>query len=297
MNNTKTANRVSIISIIINLGLSLLKLVIGLIAHSSALISDAVHSASDVISTFAVIAGVNMSARASDKGHQYGHERIEAIFSILLSVLLFATGIGIGYSAVMKIISGAYGDLAIPGLAALIAALISIAVKEWMFHFTKRAARKINSTALMADAWHHRSDALSSIGSFAGILGARLGFPICDPIASVIICIFIAKAAWDIFKEATDQLVDKSCGEEECLQLREIIAGVEGVVSIDDLKTRLFGSKIYVDVEIGADGNLTLYKAHDIAQRVHDGIEKSFPDVKHCMVHVNPKDITMENAK
>lgn len=290
MDNTKTANRVSIISIIVNLGLSAFKLAAGIIAHSSALISDAVHSASDVISTFAVIAGVNISARASDRGHQYGHERMEAIFSILLSILLFATGIGIGYGAVMKIING-YDNIAVPGLIALIAAVVSIAVKEWMFHFTARAAKKINSTALMADAWHHRSDALSSIGSFAGVLGARLGLPICDPIAGIVICVFIVKASWDIFYEATNQLVDKACDENVCLELRSVISDVDGVVSIDDLKTRLFGAKIYVDVEIGADGSLTLYKAHDIAQRVHDKIEKSFPDVKHCMVHVNPKNI------
>lgn len=291
INPAKAANRVSVISIIVNLALSAFKLAVGIITRSSALISDAVHSASDVISTFAVIAGVNISARASDKGHQYGHERMEAIFSILLSILLFATGAGIGYSAVMKIISGSYKELAAPGVIALIAAAVSIAVKEWMFRFTRRTAKKINSTALMADAWHHRSDALSSIGSFAGVLGARLGFPLCDPAAGVIICVFIIKAAWDIFRDATDQLVDKSCSEEECLKLREVIASVDGVISIDDLKTRLFGAKIYVDVEIGADGNLTLYKAHDIAQRVHDSIEQNFGDVKHCMVHVNPKKV------
>lgn len=291
MENKKIANRVSVISIAVNMALSVFKLVAGLIAHSSAMVSDAVHSASDVVSTIAVIAGVNISARESDSGHQYGHERMEAIFSILLSVLLFATGLGIGYGAVMKIIGGNYGELQVPGRLALVAAIISIAVKEWMFHFTKRAAKKINSTALMADAWHHRSDALSSIGSFAGILGARLGLPICDPIAGVIICIFIAKAAWDIFYDATNQLVDKSCDESVCSELRELVEKQEGVVSVDDLKTRLFGSKVYVDVEIGADGNLTLYKAHDIAQRVHDNIEQSFPNVKHCMVHVNPKNI------
>ncbi|MCI5604983.1 MAG: cation diffusion facilitator family transporter [Clostridia bacterium] len=291
MENKKIANRVSVISIAVNMALSVFKLIAGLIAHSSAMVSDAVHSASDVVSTIAVIAGVNISARESDSGHQYGHERMEAIFSILLSVLLFATGLGIGYGAVMKIIGGNYGELQAPGRLALVAAVISIAVKEWMFHFTKRAAKKINSTALMADAWHHRSDALSSIGSFAGILGARLGLPICDPIAGGIICIFIAKAAWDIFYDATNQLVDKSCDESVCSELRELVEKQEGVVSVDDLKTRLFGSKVYVDVEIGADGNLTLYKAHDIAQRVHDNIEQSFPNVKHCMVHVNPKNI------
>lgn len=291
MENKKIANHVSVISIAVNIGLALFKLAAGFIAGSSAMISDAVHSASDVISSIAVIAGVNISSRASDRGHQYGHERMEPVFSILLSVLLFATGLGIGYHAIMKIFGGSYEDLQAPGLIALIAAIISVAVKEWMFHYTKRAAKKITSTALMADAWHHRSDALSSVGSFIGILGARLGFPICDPIAGVIICAFVVKAAWDIFYESTNQLVDKSCDEEVCTKLRELIQEQEGVICIDDLKTRLFGSKIYVDVEIGADGNLTLYKSHDIAQNVHDNIEQTFPNVKHCMVHVNPKNI------
>lgn len=291
MESKKIANHVSIVSIAVNLGLSLFKLAAGLIAHSSAMVSDAVHSASDVISSIAVIAGINISSHAADSGHQYGHERVEAIFSILLSILLFATGLGIGYHAVLKIFAGSGGELEAPGIIALIAAVISIIVKEWMFHYSKRAAKKINSTALMADAWHHRSDALSSIGSFAGILGARLGFPICDPIAGIIICIFIAKAAWDIFYEATNQLIDKSCDEEVCGKLRAIISEQSGVITIDDLKTRLFGSKIYVDVEIGADGNLTLYESHDIAQHVHDSIEREFPNVKHCMVHVNPKNV------
>jgi cation diffusion facilitator family transporter len=189
----------------------------------------------------------------------------------------------------MKIIGGGYGELQAPGRLALAAAVVSIAVKEWMFHYTKRAAKKINSTALMADAWHHRSDALSSVGSFVGILGARLGFPICDPIAGIIICVFIIKAAWDIFYDATNQLVDKACDEAVCERLREVIGEQKGVLTIDDLKTRLFGAKIYVDVEIGADGNLPLFQAHDIAQHVHDAIEGEFPNVKHCMVHVNPK--------
>lgn len=295
MENKKIANHVSVISIIINILLSVFKLFAGIIAGSGAMISDAVHSASDVVSTFAVIAGVNISARRSDKGHQYGHERIEDIFSLLLAILLAATGAGIGYHGVMKIINGSYAEA--PGVLALIAAVVSIAVKEAMFRYTNRAAKKINSTALRADAWHHRSDALSSVGSFAGVLGARLGFHICDPIASIIICLFIIKAAWDIFFDATNQLIDKSCDEETCAKLRALISEQDGVICVDDLKTRLFASKIYVDVEIGADGTLTLYEAHDIAQRVHDSIEKSCPDVKHCMVHVNPKKVEASESE
>lgn len=284
--DTKTANRVSVITIVLNIALSVLKFAVGIFARSQALISDAVHSASDVVSTVAVLFGVNMASKKSDTEHPYGHERIESIFSILLSVLLFATGAGIGISAVKTIVSGA--EIAIPGKLALAAAVVSIAVKEWMYHYTRRAAKRINSSAMMADAWHHRSDALSSVGSLIGIGGAILGFKICEPIASAVICIFIVKASYDIFMDAVNCLIDRSCSDEEHEQLRCVISSVEGVLRIDDLRTRKFGSKIYVDVEIAEDGNLSLYKAHGIAEQVHDKIEDTFPDVKHCMVHVNP---------
>ena len=289
--HVKTANRVSVVSIVVNVFLSVIKLAAGIFAHSAALVSDAVHSLSDVLSTFAVIAGVNISAKKADQSHQYGHERIESIFSVFLAVLLFATGVSIGISGVQSIVSGSYRTTALPGIAALIAALLSIAVKEWMYHYTIHAAKKIRSTALKADAWHHRSDALSSIGSFVGVLLARVGFPIFDPIASVIICLFVIKAAYDIFREATDELVDKSADEETCERLRRVITAQDGVMCIDSLKTRMFGAKLYVDVEIGCNGEWTLYRAHAVAENVHDRIESEFPDVKHCMVHVNPKNV------
>ncbi len=289
MDNVKKANRVSVVSIIVNTVLSLFKLIVGIFAHSGALISDSIHSASDVLSTFAVIAGVNIAAKDSDKAHQYGHERMENIFSIILAILLFATGLGIGFTAVKAIVVKNFEEIEIPGAIALVAAFVSIAVKEWMYHYTMHTAKKIKSTALKADAWHHRSDALSSVGSFAGILGARMGLPICDPIASLVICAFIAKAAWDIFYEAVNGLVDHSADDETCTELRRLISEQDGVLCVDDLKTRMFGSKLYVDVEIGADGNQTLRQAHEIAQCVHDIIEKRFENVKHCMVHVNPK--------
>ena len=288
MDSVKEANKVSIITIAVNLVLSLFKLFAGIFARSSALISDAVHSASDVFSTFAVIAGVNIASRNSDKGHQYGHERIEDIFSIMLAVILFATGIGIGVSGIRAIIGGDYSHMAVPGTLALVAAAVSIIVKEAMYHYTMHTAKKINSTALKADAWHHRSDAFSSIGSLAGVIGAKMGIPVCDPIASVIICVFIIKAAWDIFYSAINEVIDRAADDETCAALRKEILSVDGVLGIDDLKTRLFGSKIYVDVEIAADGSQTLFEAHDIAQNVHDKLEREFPKIKHCMVHINP---------
>ena len=285
----KIAMRVSGVSITVNLGLSLFKLLAGILAHSGAMLSDAVHSASDVISTIVVIIGVKLSGKKSDAEHQYGHERLECVSAIILAGLLFATGVGIGMSGIKSILAGSKGQKIMePGLLALIAAVVSIVTKEWMFWYTRAAAKKISSGALMADAWHHRSDALSSVGSFVGILGARLGCPIMDPIASVVICIFILKAAIDIFKDAIDRMVDHSCDEETEDKMRQAVLEVPGVKGVDVLQTRLFGSKIYVDLEISADGQQSLNDAHAIAERVHHMIENTFQDVKHCMVHVNP---------
>lgn len=283
----KIAMRVSFVSIAGNIVLSAGKLIAGVLGHSSAMISDAVHSASDVLSTIVVMVGINISSKKEDNSHQYGHERMECIAAFILAGLLFATGLGIGFSGVEKIMHG--GDLQAPGLLPLIAAVVSIIIKEAMYWYTVLAAKKINSASLKADAWHHRSDALSSVGSFVGILGARMGFPILDPIASVLICLMIIKVSYDIVRDAIDKLVDKSCDDETIRRMQTVIMEQDGVMGVDLLKTRLFGAKIYVDVEICADGNQTLIKAHEIAENVHQALEHGFPDVKHCMVHVNPK--------
>ena len=282
----RMANRVSIITIIINLVLSVLKFLVGFFGHSQALISDAIHSASDVVSTVAVMFGINLSDKKSDTSHPYGHERIECIFSIILAMMLFITGVGIGVTAIKTIVSGA--EIEIPSKMALVAAAVSIAVKEWMYHYTKHTANKINSTAMLADAWHHRSDALSSVGSLIGVGGAILGFPVFEPIASIVICIFIGKASVDIFMDAVNRLIDCSCTDEETEKIRECIMEIDGVKNIDKLMTRRFGSKIYVDLEISEDADMTLAEAHSIAELVHDNIEEKIPEVKHCMIHVNP---------
>ena len=284
----QVATRVSMVSIIWNIILSLFKLLAGVLAHSGAMVSDAVHSASDVFSSIIVIIGVRIASRDSDKEHPYGHERLECVAAIILATILCITGIGIGINACRNIFSGDYSNLAIPGILALIAAFVSIIVKEAMFWYTRHYAKALDSGALMADAWHHRSDALSSVGALIGIGGARLGFPILDSVASLVICIFIVKAAYDIFMDAIDKMVDKACDNETEQQLRDCATAVEGVKGIDVLMTRVFGNKIYVDIEICADGSKTLLEAHEIAEAVHDSIEKNFPKVKHIMVHVNP---------
>ena len=286
----KEAMKVSEVSIGANFVLTALKLLAGIVAHSGAMISDAIHSASDVFSTVVVMVGIKLSGKASDKDHPYGHERMECVAAIVLATILAATGIGIGYSAVGKIAGGNYEQLAVPGVLALAAAIISIVVKEGMYQSTKVYARKLDSGALMADAWHHRSDALSSVGALIGITGARMGFPFLDPAASVVICFFIEKAAYEIFMDAIDKMVDKACGDEVETELRERALAQEGVLGVDLLQTRVFGNKIYVDIEIRVDGSKTLRESHGVAEHVHDAIEQNCPKVKHIMVHVNPAD-------
>lgn len=282
------AVRVSVVSIIVNLILSLMKLVAGIVGKSSAMISDAVHSASDVFSTFIVIIGVKLAEKKADNGHPYGHERMECVAAIILAMLLAIVGAGIGMSGIRKIMAGNENEWVVPGVLPLIAAIISVVVKEWMFWYTRAASKKLKSGAMMADAWHHRSDALSSVGSFAGILFARIGYPVMDSIASVIISLCIIKVAYDILKDGFDKMVDHSCDSHTEQNIREIALGVQGVEGIDDLKTRLFGAKIYVDMEILVERELKLREAHAIAEQVHDVIERNFPDCKHCMIHVNP---------
>lgn len=288
----KIANRVSVITIAGNIVLSVFKLLAGIIAHSGAMISDAVHSASDVFSTIVVITGIRLASKEPDKEHPYGHERMECVTAVILSMILFVTGLGIGVNAVKDIFSADRGSLEIPGVLALAAALISIVAKEAMYQYTKHYARKIDSDALMADAWHHRSDALSSIGALIGIAGSRMGFPVMDPVASLVIFLFIAKAAFEIFKDAAGKMVDRSCSEETEQLLRQCIMKNKNVTGIDLLYTRVFGNKIYVDAEISADPSFTLREAHGIAEEVHNDIEASFPKVKHVMVHVNPSEVS-----
>ena len=292
----RVATKVSMVSIVGNLILSVFKALAGVIAHSGAMISDAVHSASDVFSSIIVIIGVRISAKASDDEHPYGHERFECVAAIVLSVVLFLTGLMIGIGAVRNIAGGDYQNLTVPGVLSLAAAFISIIVKEAMYLYTRSYAERYDSSALMADAWHHRSDALSSVGALIGIAAARMGFPVMDAVASLVICFFIAKAAYDIFKDAIDKMVDHSCEKETEAALLDCASSQQGVLGVDVLHTRVFGNKIYVDIEISADSSLSLAEGHQIAEQVHTAIEQQFPKVKHIMVHVNPSEVSVAAA-
>ena len=282
----KTAVKVSSVSIVLNIMLSLLKLLAGIFGKSMAMLSDAIHSLSDVFGSIIVIIGVKVSKKEEDGDHQYGHERMECLASLALGAILFITGALLIYEGIKKIYTGA--DISTPEMVALVAAVVSIVAKEGMYWYTKISADKINSDALRAEAWHHRSDALSSIGSLIGVAGAMLGVKILDPIMAGIIGLVIIKVSYDIVKEAVDKMVDKACDDETVDKMKKLILQVEGVEGLDLIKTRMFGTKIYVDIEISANGDLRLRESHGIAEMVHDNIEKEFTDVKHCTVHVNP---------
>ena len=286
MEEVEIVKKLSRVGIFGNVLLSGFKLFAGIFGRSGAMISDAVHSLSDVFATFVAYFGVRLSRQPEDREHPYGHERLECVASMILGVILAGTGIGIGYAGVMKLVSGE--KIVVPTMLPLIAAVVSIVVKEAMFRYTMHYAKKMDSSAFKADAWHHRSDALSSVGSFIGIGLAKLGFPFMDPVASLVICLFILKVAYDIIKDAIDRMLDTSCDDETEESLRRFIEAQPGVVQIDLLQTRQFGNKIYIDLEIAADRNISLVAAHDIAERVHSGVEQAFPNVKHIMIHVNP---------
>lgn len=288
MNEKKIIRQVTSVGIAGNIILVIFKLYAGIAGKSEAMVSDAVHSLSDVFATLVAFIGVRISRKAPDSAHPYGHDRFECLASMLLGTILLCTGIGIGISGMQTILAGSYDSIEPPAFIALAAAIVSIVTKEGMYWYTRYYAKKINSSAFLADAWHHRSDALSSVGSLIGILGARMGYPVMDSIACVVICLCILKVGFDILKDAVVKMLDTSCGEQWDASMTDLILSQPGVEGVDLLQSRKFGDKIYLDVEICVNGELTLAEAHLIAEHVHDTVEELHPEIKHIMIHENP---------
>lgn len=282
------AMRVSIVCIIVNIGLSIGKIFAGISSGSNAMVSDGVQSASDVVGTLISMLGIKISNKPADEGHPYGHERFECIASLLLAISLFLVAYSVGKSGYDKIFGAADVALEAPGQLALWAAIASIVIKEWMYWYTMKAVYVTNSTALKAAAWDHRSDAFSSLGSFVAILGARMGYPILDPIASLIICALIFYTGVKVVVESFERMTDQCACVEELHKYYNCIQAVPGVEHIDVLHTRMFGNRIFMDVEISIADELSFMEAHQIMEAVHHKVEETFPDVKHCMVHPNP---------
>ena len=283
----RTTRKLAVVGIAGNCALTAFKLAAGILGNSAAMVSDAIHSLSDVLATAIAYVGTKIAQKAPDESHPYGHDRFECLASVVLGAILLATGFGIGYGGVTALISGSAGATA-PGTIALVAAAVSILIKEAMFQYTRHHARRIKSSAFEADAWHHRSDALSSVGALIGIGASMAGFPAGDALASIVICLFIFKVAYEVVSDAVNNLLDTPCDPQVEASIRTTIQSVPGIERIDLLRTRSFGSKVYVDAEVAIDGTMTLEAAHDIVEQAHDQVEQDFPDVKHIMIHPNP---------
>ena len=285
MDNERLGTNTSLITIIINSVLCIFKFLAAILGNSSAMLADAVHSLTDILTTTVVIIGLKVSSKEADDCHPYGHEKFEPVFAKIMSFILIFTGVTIGYKSAQSLING---DLYFPGRIALAAAVISIFVKEAMYWYTVIIAKKIKSLAMEADAWHHRSDALSSIGTAFGILGARLGIRVLDPLAGLFVSILIIKVGLDFYLKAVKELVDHSAGREVDERIKELASNVEGVTDVNSLKTRVFGNKIYADIQITVDADLTVKEGYMIAEKVHDTVEEEIVDIKHCSVQLEP---------
>jgi len=285
MDRYRELQKTSLITIAANVILAASKLVIGLFSRSTAVVSDAVHTLSDVFTTILVMAGLKFSNEKADDGHPYGHQRIESVISLFLAFALAATALFLGYEGIKKIQSG---EGASPSWLALGVTVLSVAVKEWMFQYTRAKAKRLGSTSLMSDAWHHRTDALSSIAVLVGVVGSFFGIRFLDPAAAIAVCVIILKAVYSIGREAINQLIDCAAAPEVLVQIEALALGVEGVKSIDLLRTRISNNVIFADLEIEVDSSITVQDGHKIAEEVHDLLESSGLAIEHCMVHVNP---------
>lgn len=277
--------RVSWYTILGNILLTAVKAVAGVISKSSALMADAVHSASDIISTLVVLYSLRIAKAPPDAEHPYGHGRAESIAAKVLSIILIGVGVGMVGSAIDKLRTGQY---AIPGNLALWAILLSIVGKEAMFRYTLVVGNKIRSNALVADAWHHRSDAFSSIAAFFGVMGARLGFPVLDPLAGGFVAIFIIKMGIGLFRSTVDELMDAQVDEELRDKILWYSEKVSGVEHVDDIRLRRYGSHYHVDLKLSVDRGLTVREGHDIASVVRQILIQSLAPVSDVLVHVDP---------
>lgn len=296
-NRYDEANKVTTLSILWNIFLTLIKIFAGFVGMSNAMVADGLHSASDIISSVGVLIGNQISKTPNDKDHNYGHEKAETLVSFLLSILLIVVSLKIGFSGICSLFD--LDSIQIPTLLPLIVSVISILIKEYQYRITIKVANKINSPALKADAWHHRSDALSSIAAFIGIGGALLGFKALDPLASIAVAFFVAKVGLDILKNSTNELMDCSINAEQEAQLREIASTTDGVINLGELRTRKHGAMAYVDLTICVDKDLTVFEGHEIAHDLELHILENMQFVKGITVHVEPcfKTCDMKNCK
>ena len=292
MDRAKEISRVTVVGGIANLLLVGLKFVAGLAGRSSAMIADAVHSLSDFITDVVVLVFVGISAKPQDSSHDYGHGKFETIATFFIGLALAAAAVGIVVSAATKLAGWLQGeDIPAPGTMALWAALISIVVKEILFQYTSRKGKKLESQALVANAWHHRSDALSSIGAAIGIGGAIIlgnRWTVLDPLASIVVGAMLVKVAWDLLGPAIGELTDKSLPEDAENEILNIISSEPGVSQPHNLRTRRIGNRVAIEVHVRMDGNLPLSQAHEQASRIERQLKERFGADSHVTIHMEP---------
>lgn len=290
----KEIYKVTLVGSAVNMALLVFKFVAGVLGHSAAMIADAVHSFSDFVTDVIVIVFVRISRKPQDKDHKYGHGKFETLATTIIGLALFAVALGIIVGGVKKIAAWINGEpLAAPGMLALWAALISIVLKEGTYRYTIVRARKLDSQAVEANAWHHRSDALSSIGTAVGIGGAILlgdRWTVLDPLASVVVGAFIVKVAFDLLREGLAELMETSLPDSVESEILRLAGTVEGVSEPHDLRTRRIGNRYAIELHIYMDGNITLTQAHDKATEVEELLREHFGEETHVAVHVEPNE-------
>ncbi len=280
------------LTIIMNTLLAIAKLIGGIFGGSAVLVADAVNSIGDIATNIVVFVSAKFSKKEKDETHPYGHEKFDSMISIFLGFALLITAYQLGKDAVIRFIEIVFESQAFssPLWYTWVIALITIVVKELLFRVTIKDAKRARSQALMAQAWDHRSDTIVSFGAIIGIVGAIYGVGYLDPIASFVIALFIFKLGVKIIRAGVSQVVDASADDEQIKKIKDIVYQNKNVRCIDEVKTRMFGLSFYVDLEIALDAHLSLEKAHEISDSIHDQIENEMPDVIHCMIHINPYD-------
>lgn len=292
MNREKEIYKVTLWGSAVNATLVVFKFVAGIFGHSSAMIADAVHSLSDFATDIVVLIFVKISHKPKDKSHDYGHGKYETLATTLIGAVLFLVAVGIFIEGAKKIALWSNGDtLTMPGRLALWAALASIILKEIIFQYTNRKAKRLNSQALKANAWHHRSDALSSIGTAIGIGGALIGgerWAVLDPIASLVVGILIIKVAFDLIKNGVGDLMEQSLPDDVENEIMEIVKSVPEVVEPHELCTRRIGNHYAIEMHILMNGDTPLKDAHDKASEIENLLKERYGDDTHIVIHVEP---------
>ena len=284
---TETVRRVTWVGLVINLLLAVGKITAGTIGNSRAVVADGVHSVTDMVTDVMVLVGARLWSAPADEDHPYGHRRLETLITVGIGLFLAVAGFGIAWDAITAFTEGEVR--AATGIA-LFAALASIAVKEILYHWTVRAARRVKSSALKANAWHHRSDALSSLpaAAAAGVSMFLPGWAFVDLIGAVVVAMFILHAAWSICRPALDTLMDRAAPQEVLDALRKLAFSIDGVEDVHNLRTRYHGSSLLVDMHVGVDRTLSVGAGHDIGEAVEDLLREKGPEIMEVLVHVDP---------